>query len=278
VADPACNTPLMGPGSKNTQEPPRASKPHVEAMQSLAASLGPVSPELALVDPILATRARELLPDPVEQTRRSLPRKEGTCATTPPVATPIAFRPPAPRSRTPRWRRTVVLAAITFAAGSASGGFLGGSTPVSPEAGSMFRAVPEIDGRAPSTELQHEQPPSAGRNQRSAASHAQGRPARRGIVHARETWATNVLGVTAGVDNRGVRITWRAPGRSDHVVVLRAQGVRSGGVAVFHGRATSFRDTSAERCSTYRYTIVNYDSRGRPSTGVPTSVVTQGCA
>src|SRR6059036_3158435 len=132
----------MGPGSENVQEPTRTSKPQVEAIQSRPASLGAISPELALVDPILARRARELLPDPVEQPRRSLPRKEATCVTTPPVAGPSALRSSAPRSRTPRWRRTVALAAIIFAAGAASGGFLGRVTPESPELSPVVRAGP----------------------------------------------------------------------------------------------------------------------------------------
>ena len=42
-------------------------------------------------------------------------------------------------------------------------------------------------------------------------------------------------------------------------------------------RITNYRDGSARPCSSYRYTIVNYDRRGHRSTGVPTSVVTGGC-
>ena len=91
------------------------------------------------------------------------------------------------------------------------------------------------------------------------------------------TWAANVLGLTAGVDGRGVRLVWEPPADSDHVVVLRTLGARTGGVIVFRGRATSYRDVQARACTAYRYTIVNYDRSGHRSTGVPTAVVTQGC-
>jgi hypothetical protein len=91
-------------------------------------------------------------------------------------------------------------------------------------------------------------------------------------------WAENVLGVTAGLDGRGVRIVWQAPRGSDHVVVLRALGSSKNSVIVYRGAAGSYRDASARACTTYRYTIVNFDLRGDRSTGVPTSVVTPGCA
>jgi hypothetical protein len=48
-------------------------------------------------------------------------------------------------------------------------------------------------------------------------------------------------------------------------------------VVVYRGRATSYRDMSPQPCTAYRYTIVNYDRSGHHSTGVPTSVVTEGC-
>jgi len=61
------------------------------------------------------------------------------------------------------------------------------------------------------------------------------------------------------------------------VVVVRQLASHQNAGVVFRGRATSFRDVSARRCTAYRYVIINYDGRGHPSTGVPTSVVTQGC-
>jgi hypothetical protein len=86
-----------------------------------------------------------------------------------------------------------------------------------------------------------------------------------------------VLGVTTAVSTRGVRLGWQRPADSDHVAVIRTRGARRSNVIVFRGRGTSYRDVSAHSCTTYRYTIVNYDVRGHRSTGVPTSVVTQGC-
>jgi hypothetical protein len=86
-----------------------------------------------------------------------------------------------------------------------------------------------------------------------------------------------VLGVTAGSDVKGVELVWQPPRSSDHVVVFRARGTRQRSVVVYRGPATSYLDASALSCSVYRYTIVNYDTRGRRSTGIPTSVVTEGC-
>ena len=74
-----------------------------------------------------------------------------------------------------------------------------------------------------------------------------------------------------------MRLEWQRPVDSDHVAVIRALGASRSKVIVFRGRRTSYRDVSARSCTTYRYTIVNYDVRGQRSTGVPTSVVTQGC-
>jgi hypothetical protein len=83
--------------------------------------------------------------------------------------------------------------------------------------------------------------------------------------------------VTAGVNGSGVKLAWQPPDDSDHVVVFRTLGARERNVVVFRGDATSYRDVSARPCSAYRYTIVNYDLHGHRSTGVPTTVVTQGC-
>src|SRR6476619_6678779 len=88
-----------------------------------SAELGPISPELALVDDVLAERARMLLPDPTERTRspRVVP-----VAWSPPVSErPETARAPAGPQRRGRWRKTVLLAGLVFAAGAASGGFFG---------------------------------------------------------------------------------------------------------------------------------------------------------
>ena len=61
------------------------------------------------------------------------------------------------------------------------------------------------------------------------------------------------------------------------MVVLRSLAARTRSVVVYEGRASNYRDTSPRPCTAYRYTIVNYDRNGHRSTGVPTSVVTDGC-
>jgi hypothetical protein len=75
-----------------------------------------------------------------------------------------------------------------------------------------------------------------------------------------------------------VTLVWQKPINSSRVVVLRALGMHKRGAVVYRGRGASYRDISARPCTAYRYTIVNFDPRGHRSTGVPTSVVTSGCA
>ena len=84
-----------------------------------------------------------------------------------------------------------------------------------------------------------------------------------------------MLGVESQVDDAGVTLSWQRPTSSGHVVIVRRGGAHRG--VVYEGRATTYSDSDVRRCTAYRYTIVNYDRRGHPSTGVPTSVVTSGC-
>jgi hypothetical protein len=84
-----------------------------------------------------------------------------------------------------------------------------------------------------------------------------------------------VLGVEAQVDDAGVTLSWQRPASSGQVVILRRRGAHGG--VVYEGKAATFSDADVRPCTAYRYTIVNYDRRGHPSTGVPTSVVTSGC-
>ena len=230
--------------------------------------LGPISPELALVDPVLAERARELLPD----------RRYEPAAASPPrprVETPAVG---VPRTRTRRWRRTAVLAVLIFVAGAASGGILGGRD-VQDELGLR----PDRDvGRTTSDQLEQTLTPRTAATGWPPPGPAGPRARARRVELASQRsanarWAANVLGVAADLGGRGVKLTWQRPDDSDHVVVLRAVGARKKGQVVFRGGATAFRDDSARVCSAYRYVIVNYDRRGHRSTGVTTSVVTPGC-
>ena len=99
---------------------------------------------------------------------------------------------------------------------------------------------------------------------------------RRRQRHERVAWAANVLGVQTTVSRHEITLLWRAPADSARVVVMRQRGSQTGSV-VYRGRASRYRDDALRRCTGYSYTIVNYDRRGHPSTGVPTSVVTR-CA
>ena len=227
-----------------------------------SAELGPISPELALVDPALAKRARMLLPDPTERTER---RRVVPVASSSPVSDLAeAVGGPATPPRRRRWRRTLVLAGLVFAAGAASGGFLGRKQAVAPRGPFEAQDNVRTATRATDTRTQSVSKP---------------RPTRRVLAQPRRAAqsAPNVLGVTTAVSTRGVRLGWQRPADSDHVAVIRTRGARRSNVIVFRGRGTSYRDVSAHSCTTYRYTIVNYDVRGHRSTGVPTSVVTQGC-
>jgi hypothetical protein len=239
-----------------------------------SADLGPISPELALVDPELARRARELLPEPREWSRPPPPIPAVVQ-----LAEPATLAEPEPEPDTPtrRWPRAVLLAAAIFAAGAASGTFLrtedarAPATVLELQAGAgatQPRPAPRPRAKRPAL-----RPPTVTAKRRSATAAPTPHQRRR---HARVTWASNVLGVEATISRRHVALVWQRPAGSARVVVLRTRRGRSSSV-VYRGRATRYRDSGLRPCTGYRYTIVNYDRRGDRSTGVPTSVVTR-CA
>lgn len=230
------------------------------------ADLGAISPELALVDPELARRARELLPEPRER-----PKPPRPLPVAPPPEPEPGPEPEVPRRR--RWPRAIALAVVIFAAGAVSGSLLGNhqTQKSSPATTLEVRAAePEHTVRQPTTTRAALRPPKVVRTRTTKAPPAPRRQRRR---HAPVVWATNVLGVEATVGRSGVRLLWQPPADSARVVVFRKRGSRPS-VVVYRGRARMYRDTSLRSCTGYGYTIVNYDRRGHRSTGVPTSVVT----
>lgn len=228
-------------------------------------SLGVISPELALVDPELAQRARQLLPEPRERPMVPPPVEAGPALAQQPAAK-VAPDPETRRRR--RWLRMAVLAAVIFVAGAASGTFLGNKETRSP--GKAFEAV----AVKPTTRPSALRPPEVSRARPRARTRSAPPQRRR---HTRLAWASNVLGVAAFVDRAGVVLAWRRPPDSERVVVLRTRAGRDKSVVVHSGKATRYRDVSPRPCTGYRYTIVNYDRHGHRSTGIPTSVVTR-CA
>jgi hypothetical protein len=226
------------------------------------ADLGPISPELALVDPDLAERLRELLPELQERPRASRPQ--------PQAREPEPESEPQPEvRRRRRWPRTVALAIAIFVAGAASGTLLGnhqtgsGSQATTLEVRAVGQATTQTTTKRPAL-----RPPKVAHAKKVVSVPPQRRR------HASVDWATNVLGVEAMVGRNGVSLLWLRPADSAHVVVLRRREGRSGSSVVYRGRAARFHDSSARPCTGYRYTIVNVDRRGHRSTGVPTSVVT----
>src|SRR4249919_2717979 len=187
--------------------------PPLGAVRPGGAELGPISPELALVDPLLAEQARRLLPDPGE---RLTPRPRPAAAPTEsvPVTESVgeAALPAPPKVR--RWRRTVLLAGLVFAAGAASGGFLGEKRAASPGA---------LEVRSTSVASAPLRPPRVDEGLRTTTQ-------KRRVAQA--TWAANVLGVAARVDPPGVMLVWQRPADSEQVVVLRSLATRTRGVVV----------------------------------------------
>jgi hypothetical protein len=244
-------------------------QPRFGAVHAGNADLGPISPELALVDSELADRARRLLPDPREGPEPGL-RPVAAAASAPLPTTRQAEKPePATPPRQRRWRRTVLLAGLVLAVGAVSGGFLAGKRATSPGATVGIRSGAPTGARS-----DRARPPKP----QSSADKAPQRPGEvKDERGSRVTWAANVLGVAAQVDRPGVTLVWQRPADSDRVVVLRSLAARTQSAVVYKGRASKYRDTSPKPCTAYRYTIVNYDRKGHRSTGVPTSVVTDGC-
>ena len=118
------------------------------------------------------------------------------------------LRPPASsrRPRRPctgraprRWLRMAALAALILAAGAASGELLGRRESSPP------RSRLEVGAGVRTTTQTGSKPKPAPSDHRSAA------PVKKERRPAREVWAANVLGVTAAVGKKGVRLAWKRP-------------------------------------------------------------------
>jgi hypothetical protein len=249
-------------------------EPRLGAIASGGAELGPISPELALVDPELARRARELLPEPRERPRVRQPVPADPAV---PAAPEVPAEPELlPRRR--RWPQTLVLAAVIFFAGAVSGTFLGNKQTGSLGTALEIRAVGSTTQSRPPPQAPAKhaalRPPKISHTSRGKARGSAPRQRRR---HAWVAWAPNVHRLAAQVARSGVALTWRRPADSARVVVLRARARHGSEVVVYRGRARSYVDARARPCTAYRYTVVNYDRHGHRSTGVPMLIVTGGC-
>src|SRR5262245_26159679 len=164
-----------------------------------SAKLGPISPELVLVAPVLAEQARKLLPDVVERPRPRAPVAVVGPATAPESA-PVAVEPAVPRRR---WRRMLVLAVLVFVAGAISGTLLGGKNdaPVGVSLGVRAEAPdtrsPTADTRSPTVGAQTARPSKTAPQPTAPAKTSPHEPLRPPKPRSRVArgWTSNVLGV-----------------------------------------------------------------------------------
>lgn len=255
-----------------------------------------ISPELVLIDPALAGRARAELPDPGEfvaaRLRAAQEQSRSSASLEAPTPVPAHLpdvEPERPSPRPSRPLRRVLVAAIVLLAG-----FSIGRMTAAPPPGFIIEQVDDAGSTLRSLQQQSTPPAAAApgsRTTRPPIQRAGNKKPRRGPVVAgarhgrgekskrRNAFSAaaaprrsrNVLGVVVSVSPGAVTIRWRAPTSSRRVVVLRRKrGARKQQV-VYRGRRPWLRD-AALAPGTYTYVIVNYDRGRKASSGVPTVV------
>jgi hypothetical protein len=240
--------------------------------------LGPISPELVLVDPCLPSRRGGCFRTSSSgRGRRRNPPPPVLVVEPAPVA-PAEPPPPAIESAAPapgrHWRRMLALAVLILVAGAMSGTLLGGrdSAPV----GVFWRRRRSAEDPVPNASPQTTEPSKTAVRATRPSGTSTRRASTPRVRRNARGWSSTSSDRGAGRQLRRDALVAapRAVQPSRRRPAARSAGL---GAVVSRGRVASYRDSKVRPCTAYRYTIVNYDRRGRRSTGVPTTVLTGGC-
>jgi hypothetical protein len=246
-----------------------------------------ISPELVLVDPALADKARAELPGPGEFVTARLRAAQEQSGSAVSLEAPLAAPSHRVEPQRPSRRRTRALRRVLVAAVFLLAGFAFGRMTAAPPPGFI---IEQVDNAGSSLRSLQRSTPDAAASPRSEKTKRLKRPSRGPVVagarHGRGAKAKrrnafsaaapprrsrNVLGVIVSVSPRAVTIRWRAPTSSRRVIVLRRKRGAKNQRVVYRGTRPWLRDSALEP-GTYTYVIVNYDRGRRASSGVPTVV------
>ena len=187
----ACNTVAMDAGPDAFQRATAVTEPPLGASPARNAGLGPISPELALVDPELARRSRELLPEPHERPKVPQPRAAAPAGAPPAVAPELEIR-------TAKAMASDGCACSGDLRGWCSLRDLLGNNGTRSSVTPLEVAAVATTTQPPQAEPKHGalRPPKVSRARPRARTASAPFQRRR---HARVAWASNVLGVSAFV-------------------------------------------------------------------------------